>query len=64
MGAPTEAKRVGSILALWSNCTALVRKQTRETLVKEIESSVFFFFYKETSSFSEIHKIQCGRIDG
>lgn len=40
-GAPTEAKRVGSIAALRSNWAALVRKQTRGALSKEIESSVF-----------------------
>ena len=39
-GAPTEAKRVGSIAALRSNWAALVRKQTRGALSKEIESSV------------------------
>lgn len=42
LGSPTEAKSVETMLALW---TALVRKQTGETLFKEIEASVFIKKY-------------------
>lgn len=53
--------RMESILALWSNWTALVfRKQIREMLSEEIESSVFLKKYL----LQKCIKTQCSRIDG